>query len=103
MYYLHSPQIKQMTINTVILRNQVLQYALTHNQELSGGVLYLKTPLRHGTVDVYGCTIHGEVLGVDNDGTEISVSYNESNNWSVIDRLFVELFHDYCREQQVFN
>lgn len=92
-----------MTINTVILRNQVLQYALTHNQELPGGVLYLKTPLRHGTVEVYGCTMNGEILGVDNDGTEISVSYNESNNWSVIDRLFVELFHDYCREQQVFN
>lgn len=92
-----------MTINTVILRNQVLQYALTHNKELSGGVLYLKTPLRHGTVEVYGCTMDGEVLGVDNDGTEISISYNESNNWSIIDRLFVELFHDYCREQQVFN
>ena len=92
-----------MTIDTVTLRNQVLQYAMNHNQELSGGVLYLKTPLRHGTVDVYGCTIYGEVLGVDSDGTETNISYNESNNWSVINRLFVELFHDYCREQQVFN
>lgn len=102
MYYLQTPNTKQMTINTVILRNQVLQYALTHSKELSGGVLYLKNPLRHGTIDVYGCTIHGEVLGVDSDGTETSISY-ESNNWSIIDRLFVELFHDYCREQQVFN
>jgi hypothetical protein len=100
MYYLQTPNTKQMTINTVILRNQVLQYALSHHDELDGGVLYLTTPLKHGTVEVYGCTMHGEVLGVDDDGTEISLPY-ETSNWSIIDRLFVELFHDHCSKQIV--
>lgn len=90
-----------MTTNTVILRNEVLQYALTNHHVLPGGVLYLKEPLIHGTVEVYGCTIYGEVLGVDNDGTEVSLPYNEPINWSTIDRVFVELHHSYLKK--VFN
>ena len=90
-----------MTINTVILRNEVLQYAMNNHDVLPGGVLYLKNPIKHGTTEVYGCTMHGEVLAVDDDGTEINVSYNDLENSLVIDRLFVELHHDYLTK--VFN
>lgn len=83
-----------MATNTLIIRNEVLQYGMNHMDELKG-VLYLKTPFRLGTVEVYGCTYKGDVLGVDSDGTEIELTYGELGIDNFY-RFFYDLHTKYC-------
>lgn len=83
-----------MTNSTLLIRNEVLQYGMNHDEELHG-VLYLKNPFKSGTIEVYGCTINGDILGVDSDGEEITITYGQLG----IDNFF-RFFHDlhkkYC-------
>lgn len=83
-----------MSTNSLIIRNEVLQYGMNHSKELNG-VLYLKNPFKHGTIEIYGCTIHGEVLGVDSDGEEVNVSYGDMGMDSFF-RFFHDLHRKYC-------
>lgn len=96
MFYLHHTNTKQMDTNNVIkLRNDVLQFGMNHRDELHD-VLYLETPYKHGTVEIYGCNIFGEIMGVDSDGTEVTVSYFDvgASTWK---NFFTDLYQKYCR------
>ena len=58
-------------------RNEVLQFGMNHQDELNG-ILYMKKPIKSGTVEVYGISIlGGELMGVDSDGSETTVTYFE--------------------------
>lgn len=83
-----------MTTNPVIMRNDVLQYGMNHRDELNG-VLYLNKPFSVGRVEVYGCDTNGDFLGVDEDGTEVTVPYSDIGTHKFFE-VFDDLYNKYC-------
>lgn len=77
------------------LRNKVLQYCMTNNLS----IVYLKKKFKHKTIEIYGCTNTGEVMGVDSDGSEVTVSYKELGIDNFF-RVFTDLYNHYCEGQK---
>jgi len=78
-------------ITSINLRNKVLQYCMT-NKEM---ILYLRKKFKHNTVEVYGCTYNGDVVGIDSDGSEVIVSYKDLGIDNFF-RVFTDLYNHYC-------
>jgi len=83
-----------MTTNLVIMRNDVLQYGMDHRHELNN-VLHLTKPFSIGRIEVYGCNTNGDLLGLDEDETEVNVSYSDIGTHKFFE-VFDDLYNKYC-------